>query len=183
MSRIGNLPCPIPEGVLVEKTDNKILVKGPFGQLHLFLPNEGQIDVVIEKNQVIVTRNKEDKKSKSLHGLFRSLINNHIFGVSKLFNITLELVGIGYRASCVSQRLELNLGYSHNIVCELPPEIKFEVKVEKGSNPLIILSSADKQLLGMISAFIKSLRSVEPYKGKGFRIFGETVIIKAGKKA
>ena len=182
MSRIGNMPLDVPEGVTVSVDGkNLVTVKGPLGELTQQVTPE--IKVSIEGNQVTFTRPSEQKRHKSLHGLYRSLVNNMVVGVSKGYKIQQELVGVGFRAEAKGQLLELALGYSHNIVIEMPPEIKVETRTERRSNPIITLTSIDKQLLGHVAAKIRSLRPPEPYKGKGVRYVGEYVRRKAGKAA
>lgn len=182
MSRIGKLPIEIPGGVTVKVNDgNLVTVKGPIGELSQQVDPE--IDVVVEGNQVIVKRPSDAKKHKAMHGLYRSLINNMVEGVSKGFEIKLELVGVGYRAENQGQLLDLVLGYSHHIYLQLPPEIKVEAVTDKRSNPRITLKSHDKQLLGQVAAKIRSYRLPEPYKGKGIKFDGEIIRRKAGKSA
>lgn len=182
MSRIGMLPINIPEGVTVNTTpDNIVNVKGPLGEL--IQKVNPDIKIVITDNQILVKRPTNQKRHRALHGLYRALINNMIEGVSKGYTIQQELVGIGYRAEAKGQRLELNLGYSHDIHIELPAEIKVEAKTERRSNPIITLKSADKQLLGQVAAKIRSLKKPEPYKGKGVKFVGEHIRKKAGKSA
>ena len=180
MSRIGNNPVAIPEGVTVDVKDNTINVKGKLGEL---TQEYSVVDVKIEDNQVVVTRPSDDKESKAKHGLYRSLIVNMIEGVSNGWTKELELVGVGYRASNQGQKLDLAVGYSHNIVLELAPEVKIETASEKGKNPTIKLTSHDKQLVGQIAAKIRSFRKPEPYKGKGIKFVGEQLRRKAGKSA
>lgn len=182
MSRIGRLPVSLPEGVSVTVNEgNLITVKGPLGELSQKVAPE--INISVEPNQVVVNRPTEQKHHKSLHGLYRSLINNMVVGVSKGYEIKQELVGVGFRAEAKGQLLELNLGYSHDIVLEIPVEIKIETKMERRKNPIIMLKSIDKQLLGHVAAKIRSLRPPEPYKGKGIRFVGEQLRRKAGKTA
>jgi large subunit ribosomal protein L6 len=182
MSRIGKLPIKIPAGVTVTVNDKNIVtVKGPKGELTQEL--KGDITLEIEDGVIQLKRPSEQKKHKSLHGLYRSLVNNMIVGVSDGYKIVQELVGVGYKASNTGQLLELGLGYSHNIFLELPKEIKVETVTERGKNPLIILESYDKQLIGQVAAKIRSLRKPEPYKGKGIRFQGEILRRKAGKAA
>ncbi|MDA3931012.1 MAG: 50S ribosomal protein L6 [Prolixibacteraceae bacterium] len=181
MSRIGKLPIEIPGGVTVNVNDNLVTVKGPIGELSQKVDPE--IDVVVEGNQILVSRPSDAKKHKSLHGLYRSLINNMIEGVSKGFEIKLELVGVGYRAENQGQLLDLVLGFSHHIYIQLPPEIKVEAVTDKRSNPTVTLKSHDKQLLGQVAAKIRSYRLPEPYKGKGIKFDGELIRRKAGKSA
>ena len=182
MSRIGLAPVEIPKGVEITVSEkNLVSVKGPKGELTQKVdPN---ISVNVEDNQVVLKRHTEQKDHKAKHGLYRSLINNMVEGVSKGFNVQQELVGVGYRASHQGQRLDLSLGFSHPIAIELPKEIKLETKTERGKNPVIVMESYDKQLLGQVAAKIRSLRKPEPYKGKGVRYAGEVVRKKAGKAA
>ncbi|WP_185851953.1 50S ribosomal protein L6 [Blattabacterium cuenoti] len=181
MSRIGKKPIFIPKDVSVQIISNEILVKGSLGNLSEKIPKGFQFD--LNQNKLLIIRNQEDKKSKSLHGLYHILIKNMIIGVSKGFQKRLELIGVGYRVSYSGDILDLNLGFSHNIMMQLPKEINIEIQSEKGKNPVIILKSHDKQLLGIIAAKIRSFRVPEPYKGKGIRYFGEKVRRKAGKSA
>ncbi len=181
MSRIGKLPIQIPEGVTVEYRDHVVTVKGPLGEMTQKI--DPDISVEIKDGEIRVTRPTDQKRHKSMHGLYRSLINNMVTGVSKGFEIQLELVGVGYRAEANGQLLDLYLGYSHNFVIELPEEIKVEAKTERRSNPIVTLKSYDKQLLGHVAAKIRSLRKPEPYKGKGIRYVGEQIRRKAGKAA
>lgn len=182
MSRIGKLPINIPEGVTVTvNSGNSVVVKGPLGELSQKVKPEIQIS--IKDKQVILTRTSDQKTHKSLHGLYRSLINNMVEGVSKGYTIQKELVGVGYRAEAKGQILEMSLGYSHDVYFELPPEIKVETKTERRKNPIITLKSIDKQLIGQVAAKIRSLRKPEPYKGKGIKFVGERLRRKAGKTA
>ena len=180
MSRIGNNPITIPEGVSVEISDNKIVVKGKLGEIEQVFS-----DVLIKINDGVlnVERTSEAKDHKSKHGLYRALINNMVVGVSKGWTKELELVGVGYRASAQGQKLELALGFSHSIVMNLANEVKVETISEKGSNPIIKLTSYDKQLVGQVAAKIRSFRKPERYKGKGIRFVGEQIRRKAGKQA
>ncbi|UCS93672.1 50S ribosomal protein L6 [Echinicola marina] len=182
MSRIGKKPINIPAGVTVDvATGNVVTVKGPKGTLSQDVNPD--IAVAVEDNQVVLTRPTESKRHKSLHGLYRSLINNMVVGVSEGYKKELELVGVGYKAANQGQVLELSLGYSHSIFFALPEEIKVNAETPKGKNPLVTLEGIDKELIGQIAAKIKSLRKVEPYKGKGIRFVGEIVRRKAGKTA
>ena len=181
MSRIGKAPITVPTGVSIEIRGNVVKVKGSKGELSQELT--GGIEISQEDNILSLKRLSESKEDRSLHGLYRALINNMVLGVSKGFTNELELVGVGYRASNQGQKLELALGYSHSILLELPNEIVVDTKSEKGQNPKIILSSIDKQLLGMVTAKIRSFRKPEPYKGKGIRFVGEQIRKKAGKSA
>lgn len=181
MSRIGKLPITIPAGVTISQKDNIITVKGAKGELTQ--PIKGAISIKVEGNECVIERGNEQKQTKAYHGLYRSLINNMVVGVSEGYTKTMELVGVGYRASNQGQLVELSLGYSHNIFLQLPPEVKVETKSERNQNPLIILSSCDKQLLGQVCAKIRSFRKPEPYKGKGVKFQGEYIRRKAGKAA
>lgn len=180
MSRIGNNPIAIPEGATVEVADNVITVKGKLGEL-----TQEYSDVTIEvaDGEVRVARPSDSKQHKAKHGLYRSLIDNMILGVTKGWTKELELVGVGYRATNQGQKLDLALGYSHNIVLSLAPEVKVETTSEKGKNPTIKLTSHDKQLVGQVAAKIRSFRKPEPYKGKGVKFKGEQLRRKAGKSA
>jgi large subunit ribosomal protein L6 len=181
MSRIGKLPIQIPSGVTVTQKDNVITVKGQKGELMQSVNPD--IKVNIDNGVLAVERPSDDKNHRALHGLYRALINNMVVGVSEGYKKELELVGVGYRASNVDQLLELSLGYTHNIYLELPKEVKVETKSERNKNPLIILESADKQLLGQVCAKIRSFRKPEPYKGKGIKFMGEEIRRKSGKSA
>lgn len=181
MSRIGNNPVSIPQGVEVNLNGTTVVVKGKLGELSQEVSND--ITVKIEDGSVVVNRPSDSKTHKAAHGLYRSLINNMIEGVSKGYTKELELVGVGYRASNQGQKLDLALGFSHNIVLELAPEVKIETVSEKGKNPIIKLSSFDKQLVGQVAAKIRSFRAPEPYKGKGVKFVGEVLRRKAGKSA
>jgi large subunit ribosomal protein L6 len=180
MSRIGKNPITIPAGVTVEVNGDVVTVKGKKGQL---TQNFIDVTVKIEDGQVLVERSSDHKDERSKHGLYRSLINNMIIGVSEGFTKELELVGVGYRASNQGQRLDIALGFSHNIVLEVVPEVVVETVSEKGKNPIIKLASHDKQLLGQVAAKIRSFRKPEPYKGKGVKFVGEVLRRKAGKSA
>jgi large subunit ribosomal protein L6 len=180
MSRIGNNPVTIPSGVTVTINDKTITVKGKLGELS---QDFNTVDVKVEEDKVVVTRSSENKDSKAKHGLYRALVNNMIEGVTKGYTKDLELVGVGYRASNQGNVLELALGFSHNIVMSLAPEVKVETISEKGKNPIIKLTSHDKQLVGQIAAKIRGFRSPEPYKGKGIKFVGEIIRRKAGKSA
>ncbi len=181
MSRIGKLPVALPSGVQVTFTNNVVTVKGPKGTLTQ--PIADGVKVEIDNSNVVLSRETEQKRHKSMHGLYRALIANMIQGVTKGYKIEQELVGVGYRASNQGQMLDLVLGHSHHVVFELPTEIKVATKTERGANPTIILESSDKQLLGQVAAKIRSLRKPEPYKGKGIKFVGETLRRKAGKSA
>ena len=180
MSRIGNNPVAIPEGVTVSVKDNVITVKGKLGEL---TQPYDSVEVKVEGTNVLVTRSSDTKDQKAKHGLYRSLVNNMIDGVSKGWTKELELVGVGYRASNQGQKLDLALGFSHNIVLSLANEVKVETISEKGKNPIIKLTSHDKQLVGQVAAKIRGFRPPEPYKGKGIKFVGEILRRKAGKSA
>ena len=181
MSRIGKLPISIPAGVEVNVASGKVTVKGKKGTLVQAV--DPDITVKVEDGIVNVSRPTDQKRHRALHGLYRSLIANMVRGVSEGYKTEQELVGVGYRANMKGQLLELSLGYSHNIAIELPQEIKATTTAEKGANPKIIMECADKQLLGMVAAKIRSLRTPEPYKGKGIKFSGEQLRRKAGKSA
>jgi large subunit ribosomal protein L6 len=182
MSRIGKLPIEIPAGVKFTVSDtNMVTVKGPKGELSQQVDPEIQLSV--EGNTLTVSRPSDEKKHRAMHGLYRSLLNNMVVGVSKGYEIKLELVGVGYRAENDGQVLDLVLGYSHHTYLQLPDEVKVEAKSDKRSNPIVTLSSCDKQLLGHIAAKIRSFRKPEPYKGKGVKFVGENIRRKAGKSA
>ncbi|MCH7398696.1 50S ribosomal protein L6 [Belliella sp. DSM 107340] len=182
MSRIGKKPINLPAGVTVDvSAHNTVTVKGPKGTLTQDVNPD--ITVAVEDNQIVVTRPTESKRHKSLHGLYRSLLNNMVIGVADGYKKELELVGVGYKASNQGQILELSLGYSHNIFFALPDSISLKTETPKGKNPLVTLEGIDKELIGQVAAKIKSLRKVEPYKGKGVRFVGEIVRRKAGKTA
>jgi len=182
MSRIGKLPVSLPKGVIVNINDDNIIsVKGPLGELRQNIDKDLKIEV--ENDQIIIKRPSESKNHKSLHGLYRALIANMVTGVSQGFKKELELVGVGYRAEAKGQNLEMSLGYSHEIVFQIPGEVKVETKTERRSNPVITLTCIDKQLIGHVAAKIRSLRPPEPYKGKGIKFVGEQLRRKAGKSA
>lgn len=183
MSRIGILPVDIPAGVSIEvDKDNLVTVKGPKGELTQLA--DKAITIKVEDNQVKVSRDTEEKDHKSKHGLYRSLISNMIVGVSEGYTIKQELVGVGYRADIKNgNTLELALGYSHDILFKMPDEVKAEAVTERRSNPVITLTSIDKQLIGQVAAKIRSFRPPEPYKGKGIKFVGEQLRRKAGKTA
>ena len=181
MSRIGKKSISIPSGVSFTFTNHKVSVKGPKGELHQAIDPDFEISQ--ENGTVLVQRPTEQKRHKAMHGLYRSLISNMMEGVATGYKRELELIGVGYKATAQSNVLELSLGYSHNVFVAVPQEVKVSAVQEKGSNPTIILESADKQLIGQVAAKIKSLRKVEPYKGKGIRYVGEFVRRKAGKAA
>ena len=182
MSRIGNAPVKVPEEVEIKiSPENEVIVKGKLGELKQSV--NPSIRVTYQDGEITLSRPNDDKDIRSMHGLYRSLINNMVEGVSKGFVIEQELVGVGYRANVQGQRLELSLGFSHPIIFELPQEIKLSATTEKGKNPLIRLESFDKQLIGQVAAKIRSLRKPEPYKGKGVLFRGEIIRRKAGKTA
>ncbi|RKE90940.1 50S ribosomal protein L6 [Ichthyenterobacterium magnum] len=180
MSRIGNNPVGIPEGVTVDVKENVITVKGKLGEL---TQEYSGVEIKVEDGNVSVSRSSDKKDQRAKHGLYRSLINNMIEGVSKGWTKELELVGVGYRASNQGQKLDLALGFSHNIVLNVAPEVKIETISEKGKNPIVKLTSHDKQLVGQVAAKIRGFRKPEPYKGKGVKFVGEELRRKAGKSA
>ena len=180
MSRIGNNPVVIPDGVTVDIKDGIVTVKGKLGEL---TQNFDSVAIKVEDGNVLVTRSSDSKDQKAKHGLYRSLMLNMIEGVSKGWTKELELVGVGYRASNQGQKLDLALGFSHNIVLEVAPEVKVETISEKGKNPIVKLTSFDKQLVGQVAAKIRGFRRPEPYKGKGIKFVGEVLRRKAGKAA
>lgn len=186
MSRIGKLPINIPEGVTVTLKDNVVSVKGPKGELSQAV--DPSIIVTIENNEITfaideANDNVEQKQKQAFHGLYRSLVNNMVVGVSEGYKKEMELVGVGYRVSNQGNLVEFSLGYTHSIFLQLPPEIKVETKSERNKNPYICLESADKQLLGLVCAKIRSFRKPEPYKGKGILYVGEQIRRKSGKSA
>ena len=181
MSRIGKARIAIPAGVTVTVSGEKVTVKGPKGTLEQTVHSD--LSVKVEDGHVIVTRPTDDREHRAQHGLWRALIHNMVVGVSEGYRKEMELVGVGYRATATGQVLELALGYSHAIYIKLPPEVKVEAKSERNKNPLIILESDDKQLLGQVCAKIRSLRKPEPYKGKGIKFVGEIIRRKSGKSA
>jgi len=181
MSRIGKLPITIPAKVTVSQKDNVVTVKGPKGELSQYVNPDMKIEV--NDGSLTVSRPDDSKQNRAYHGLYRALINNMVIGVSEGYKKELELVGVGYRVTNTGNLLDFSLGYTHNIYMMLPPEIKVETKSERNKNPLVILESADKQLIGQVCAKIRSFRKVEPYKGKGIRFVGEVVRRKSGKSA
>jgi large subunit ribosomal protein L6 len=181
MSRVGKAPISLPEGIEIKIDGNKVSVKGKLGELSETVHSD--LSVKIEDGVLTVERPSETPNHRAMHGLYRSLINNMIIGVATGYKKELELVGVGYRASNQGQIIDLSLGYSHNIMLEVPAEVKVETEMKKGQNPLITLSSHDKQLVGSIAAKIRSFRKPEPYKGKGVRFVGEQIRRKAGKSA
>ncbi len=180
MSRIGNDPITIPEGVTIEVQPTQVVVKGKLGEL---TQEYSDVEIKIEENTLTVSRPSDKKSVKSKHGLYRALIANMVEGVSHGFTKELELVGVGYRASNQGQKLDLALGFSHNILLDIAPEVKIETISEKGKNPIVKLTSHDKQLVGFVAAKIRSFRKPEPYKGKGIKFVGEQIRRKAGKSA
>ncbi len=181
MSRVGNAPINLPEGVSVSLDKNVVNVKGPKGELSQTI--DPDITCKVEDGVLTVERPTEQKRHKALHGLYRSLMNNMVEGVSNGYKKEMELVGVGYKASVQGNVLELNLGYSHSIYFAVPEEIKVSAETQKGKNPLVTVEGIDKQLVGQVSAKIRSFRKVEPYKGKGVRFVGEQIRRKAGKTA
>ena len=182
MSRIGKAPIAIPAGVTITVSDkNLVTVKGPKGELNQQVDRD--IKVEQEDGQLVVKRPTDQKRHKALHGLYRSLLNNMVVGVTEGYSTTQELVGVGYRASSQGSTLDLTLGFSHQVVLILPKEVKVSTTAVKGKNPTITLESIDKQLLGQVAAKIRSLRAPEPYKGKGIKFAGEQLRRKAGKSA
>ena len=181
MSRIGKAPIAIPAGVTVTVNGDVVTVKGPKGQLSQKINPD--LHVKIEDGHVTIERPTDDREHRAQHGLYRALIHNMVVGVSEGYRKEMELVGVGYRASATGQVLELSLGFRHAIYIKLPPEVKVEAKSERNKNPLIILESDDKQLLGQVCAKIRSLRKPEPYKGKGIKFVGEIIRRKSGKSA
>jgi large subunit ribosomal protein L6 len=182
MSRIGNAPITVPEGVEINiSAENQVRVKGKLGELTQDV--NPLIKIALEDNTITLSRPNDEKETRSLHGLYRSLLFNMIFGVSEGYMVEQELVGVGYRAKAQGQTLELSLGYSHPIIFQLPQEVKLTATTEKGKNPLIKLESFDKQLIVQVAAKIRSFRKPEPYKGKGVLFKGEVIRRKAGKTA
>jgi large subunit ribosomal protein L6 len=182
MSRIGKAPITVPAGVdITVSADNVVTVKGPKGELHQ--PIKTGFKVSIDNGVLTIERPNEEKQSKALHGLYRSLLNNNVIGVSNGHRTKQELVGVGFKATNAGQILDLSVGYSHRIMLEVPVEIKLTTETVKGQNPAILMESADKQLLGQVAAKIRSFRKPEPYKGKGIRFAGEQLRRKAGKSA
>jgi len=181
MSRIGKLPITIPAKVTIEQKDNVVTVKGPKGELSQYI--DPAIKIEVNDGSLTVSRPDDEKQNRAFHGLYRALINNMVIGVSEGYKKELELVGVGYRVTNTDNLLDFSLGYTHNIYMMLPPEIKVETKSERNKNPLVILESADKQLIGQVCAKIRSFRKIEPYKGKGIRFVGEVVRRKSGKSA
>ena len=180
MSRVGNNPIKIPEGVSVDIQEESVTVKGKLGEL---IQPYDQVSFVVKDDMISVSRSSNSKEHRAKHGLYRSLLNNMVIGVSEGFVKELELVGVGYRANNQGQKLDLSLGFSHNVVFQIPAEVMVETINEKGSNPIIKLTSFDKELLGNVVSKIRSLRKPEPYKGKGIKFVGEEIRRKAGKSA
>ena len=184
MSRIGKAPINLPKGVTVTVASNNLVtVKGPKGEISRMVNPDITVHVDTETNHVLVKRPTDQKRHRALHGLYRALINNMVVGVSEGFKKTMEIVGVGYKATVNGQIVDLSLGYSHNLFIELPKEIKATATAEKGKNPTLTLESFDKELLGMVCAKIRSYRKPEPYKGKGIKFEGEVLRRKAGKSA
>ncbi len=181
MSRIGKSPVIIPEGVTVEIKKGLVTAKGPKGELAQEVNPD--FDLKLEENVLTIDRPTEQKRHRALHGLYRALINNIVIGVSQGYTKQLELVGVGYKAAVSNDILELNLGYSHSIYMQVPEGVKASATMEKGKNPTVSLESNDKELIGQVAAKIRSLRVIEPYKGKGVRFVGEKIRRKAGKTA
>lgn len=183
MSRIGKLPIELPKGVTCSYSESarEVTVKGPKGELKQTI--DGDFKITLEDGKIVIARPTEQKRHKSLHGLYRALIANMVEGVSKGYRRELEVIGVGYKATAQGNVLDLSLGYSHSLIMAIPSELKIQAVQEKGQNPMIILEGVDKQLIGQVAAKIKSLRPVEPYKGKGIRYVGEFVRRKAGKAA
>ncbi len=182
MSRVGKNPISLPQGVSVDiDGDNLVTVKGPKGTLTQQV--DPDIKVIQENGSLVFERPTEQKRHKALHGLYRALVNNMVTGVNTGYKRQLELIGVGYKASAQNNVLELSLGYSHGIFLSVPEEVQVSAETPKGKNPTVTLEGIDKQLVGQIAAKIKSLRPVEPYKGKGIRFVGEFVRRKAGKTA
>ena len=181
MSRIGNAPVSLPQGVEVKCNNGEVTVKGKLGELTQAI-SEG-ITVNVSDNEVVIAREKETKDLKSKHGLYRSLISNMVVGVTEGYTTKQELIGVGFRAKVTGQMLEMNLGFSHNVVFSLPKEVKVTAEQSKGQPPIVTFTSIDKQLVGQVAAKLRSLRKPEPYKGKGIKYLGEQIRRKAGKSA
>ena len=183
MSRIGKLPISVPAGVTIQVNDeNVVTVKGPLGELTQKV--DPKISIAIENGTVELKRSSDEKSQKAMHGLYRSLVNNMVVGVSKGYEVKLELVDVGYRAEVLPNNvLDLVLGFAHHIYLQVPPEVKVEAKSDKRANPVVTLTSNDKQLIGQVAAKIRSFRKPEPYKGKGIKFVGEELRRKAGKAA
>ncbi len=181
MSRIGNKPISIPDGVTLTREGGVVTIKGPKGELKQAIDAEFELEQ--QEGAYLLKRPTEQKRHKSLHGLYRSLLNNAVVGVSEGFKKELELVGVGYRAAVQGNVLDLTLGYSHNIIFQVPSEIKVSAEAPKGKAPVVTLEGIDKQLIGQVAAKLRSLRKIEPYKGKGVKFVGEEIRRKAGKTA
>ncbi|MBG0781487.1 MAG: 50S ribosomal protein L6 [Bacteroidales bacterium] len=181
MSRIGKLPIEIPAGVDIKIDGQLVTVKGKLGELKQQL--DEAVSVKVEENRIVLERLSDAIDHRAKHGLYRALIQNMVKGVSEGFEVVQEFVGVGYKADAKGQVLEMSLGYSHNIVFEIPAEVKIETITERGKNPILKMRSHDKQLLGQVAAKIRSLRKPEPYKGKGIRFQNEVLRRKAGKTA
>ncbi len=181
MSRIGNKPISIPDGVTLSVAGNVVTIKGPKGELTQEIDAEFKLEE--QDGAYAIKRPTEQKRHRALHGLYRSLLNNAVVGVSEGYKKELELIGVGYRANVQGNLLDLTLGYSHNIIFQIPSEVKITAESAKGKAPLVVLESTDKQLIGQVAAKIRSLRKVEPYKGKGIKFVGEVIRRKAGKTA
>ena len=181
MSRIGNNPVSFSEGTTVSVEDGIVTVKGKLGELTQKF--DASISISVNGNEVVLSRVSDDKQIRSYHGLYRSLISNMVEGVEKGYEKKLELIGVGYRAANQGQKLDISAGYSHNIIFEIPVEVKLTTISDKGQPPVVILNSIDKQLIGAVAAKIRSFRKPEPYKGKGIKYAGEYIRRKAGKTA
>ncbi|MBI35563.1 MAG: 50S ribosomal protein L6 [Flavobacteriales bacterium] len=181
MSRIGNAPVALPQGVEVNFNNGEVSVKGKLGELKQEIAEGITVEVV--ENEVLLKRDNETKDLKAKHGLYRSLVSNMVLGVSEGFTIKQELIGVGFRAKATGQVLEMNLGFSHNVVFSLPEEVKVTAEQSKGKPPIVTFTSTDKQLVGQVAAKLRSLRKPEPYKGKGIKYVGEQIRRKAGKSA
>ena len=181
MSRIGNNPVSLSEGTTVSVADGIVTVKGKLGELTQKF--DASISISVNGNEVVLSRTSDDKQIRSYHGLYRSLISNMVEGVEKGYEKKLELIGVGYRAANQGQKLDISAGYSHNIIFEIPVEVKLTTISDKGQPPVVILNSIDKQLIGAVAAKIRSFRKPEPYKGKGIKYAGEYIRRKAGKTA
>jgi large subunit ribosomal protein L6 len=179
MSRIGNKPISLPDGVTLSTNKNVVTIKGPKGEL----TQEIDAEFKLEENEgsFLLKRPTEQKRHRALHGLYRSLINNAVVGVSEGYKKELELIGVGYRANTQGNLLDLTLGYSHNIIFQIPTEVKVKAESAKGKAPTVVLESMDKQSIGQVAAKLRSLRKIEPYKGKGIKFVGEEIRRKAGK--
>lgn len=179
MSRVGKLPITMPAGVTAKVEGNTVTVSGSKGELSQVL--KPGVNVTVEDNTITVNRENDEKQTRAYHGLYRSLINNMVIGVSEGYKVVMELVGVGYRAAVQGQNLELSLGFSHNVLMVLPKEVKASAVSERGKNPIVTFESHDKQLIGQCAAKLRSLRKPEPYKGKGIKFVGEEIRRKAGK--